>query len=96
MENIFDQHEVRKVPIFKNFFVFFSTFLLRLWMGVGVKLSGVPSSIANFSIISNPSQNFRIDGDNLLGIGLFFFCADVVLLPPLLFILLVVSLRLSL
>ena len=65
-------------------------------MGVGVKLSGVPSSIANFSIISNPSQNFRIDGDNLLGIGLFFFCADVVLLPPLLFILLVVSLRLSL
>ena len=50
---------------------------------VGVVCIGVPSSIASFSIISNPSHNCFDVGPSL-DADLFFFSADVVLLPPLL------------
>ena len=53
-------------------------------MGVGTKLFSAPS-IASFSITSNPSQKRFVGGVFSLGVGLFFFFVDVVLLPPLLF-----------
>ena len=44
-------------------------------MGVGMKLFGAPSSIASFSIISNPSQKRRVGRDFSLSVDLFiFFC----------------------
>ena len=53
---------------------------------VGVACAGAPSSIAGFSIIWNPSQNCIVGGGVSLGAALFFFSADVDLLPPLLFV----------
>ena len=47
--------------------------LMRLWMEVGVEISGASSSIASFSIISKPSQNCCVVGDASLDVVLFFF-----------------------
>lgn len=54
-------------------------------MGVGTKLTGAPSSIATFSITSNPYQKCCVGVGLSLGVALFFFSADADMLPPLLF-----------
>lgn len=48
--------------------------------------TGGPLSIASFSIISNPNQNWIGGGGAPLCAALFFFSADVDLLRPLLFV----------
>ena len=55
-------------------------------MGVGVKLSGAPSSTASFSIISKSNQNCRVDEVDSLGASLFFLFVDVVMFPLLIFV----------
>ena len=55
-------------------------------MEVGTKLFGAPSSIASFSITSNPSQNVELVGIYLLDADLFIFFTNDVMLPPLLFV----------